>query len=78
MMTIIRVIWGKKSLFFNFGCDKFTHEFIEFLNVYGWKNYTIFHDSCNVVSIGKSDENMKSEMIGMFWNWLHQETGGVA
>ena len=74
-MIVIRIHYGKLPLFVNFGCHTYVFMFAKFLEEYGWK-YDIMK-SCPIETIDQTAESIKTEIMGMFWNWMNQFKEGA-
>ena len=70
-MIVVRVYWGNLPLFFNFDCERFVFAFRVFLAEHHW-HFNVYHNSAPVSTIDESAESIKTEMLGMFWDWMNQ------
>jgi len=68
-MTVIKIKYGTLPLFVNFDSEFYIEYFSQFLSVYGWK-HEIMKNSCPIESIDETAETIKTEIMGMFWNWM--------
>lgn len=72
MVTVIRIHYGTLPLFINLGCENFLFPLRVFLAEYGWK-FDVLHNSCPVETIDETAETIKTEIMGMFWNWMKDQ-----